>query len=151
MLIEYLYGKILFTLFVVFCAISDFRKRTVNIRLFAAMLILTTAGYVWMGCTGKEILWLRIGLGLLSAAAMWVIAFLTHQQLGYGDALFFTLTALILGCKNILFIGGAMLLGALISAGMLAVRTIKKKSLRNCELPLLPIALPVAVGVMFMV
>ena len=151
MLIEYLYGKIIFVLFVLICAICDLRKRTVNIKLFAAMFALSAGGYIWMACTGKEILWWRLGIGLLSAAVMWAVAFFTHQGLGYGDAMFFTATALVLGCKNILFIIGAMILGALISAVVCAVRLIRNKSIRNCELPLLPIALPVAFGVMLIV
>lgn len=151
MLIEYLYGKILFMIFVSVCAVLDFKKRTVHIYLFIAMFVLTLAGYIWMGFSGKEILWARLGIGLLSAAAMWVIAFVTHQQLGYGDAMFFTATALVLGCKNIILIAGAMLLCAMISVGVCIAGMIKKKSVRDYSLPLLPIALPVAFGVIFVI
>ena len=151
MLIEYLYGKIIFVIFVVICAVSDFKKRMVSIRLFEVMFVLTIAGYIWMLLSGKEILWWRLGIGLLSASVMWMIAILSHQQLGYGDAMFFTLTALILGCKNILFIAGAMLLGAIISVFICVERRFNNKSIRDCNLPLLPIALPVAFGVMFIV
>ncbi|MBQ0145904.1 MAG: prepilin peptidase [Lachnospiraceae bacterium] len=151
MLIDFMYGKMLFAIFVIVCAASDFRKGTVNIRWFIAMFILTIAGYIWMAVTGKEILWGRIGLGLLSAAVMWLIAILTRQQLGYGDAMFFTATALVLGCRNILLIGGAMILGAFISLVVCAVRFFKNRKIRGCTLPLLPIALPVAFGVMFIV
>ncbi|MDO4938896.1 MAG: hypothetical protein Q4E54_02930 [Lachnospiraceae bacterium] len=151
MLIEYVYGKIIFVLFVIVCAISDFRKKTVNVRIFGAMFVFTIAGYIWMIATGKELLWIRIGLGLLSAAAMWITAILSRQQLGYGDAMFFTATGLVLGCRNILLIAGAMLLGAVISLVICVVRHFKNKSIRDCNIPLLPIALPVAFGVMFIV
>lgn len=151
MLIEYLYGKIIFTIFVIVSAFLDIRERTIHVSVFIAMFVFTLAGYIWMGFSGKEILWIRIGIGLLSAAAMWATAFVTHQQLGYGDAVFFTETALVLGCSNILLIAGTMLLSALVSVGVCIAGMFKNKSVRNCSLPLIPIVLPVAFGVMFVV
>ena len=146
MLIEYLYGKITFILFVIVCSVSDIKKKTVDICIFLTMLIFTITGYVWMLVSGEEVLWLRLGIGILSAGVMWLIAYCTKQQLGYGDAMYFTCTALILACKNILLILGTFILSALTSLVLLLICSIqhRSRSLKDTTLPLIPFSLPVA-------
>ena len=150
MLIEYLYGKVIFILFITVCAISDCKKKTIDIRIFITMLALTIAGYIWMAVSGEEILWLRLGAGILSAGIMWLIAHLTKQQLGYGDAMYFTCTALILACKNILLILGTTILAALASLILLLIHSMQMKSLKDTTLPLIPFSVPMAVAVLFL-
>ena len=151
MLIEYLYGKIIFIIFAIACSISDARKKEVDIHIFIIMVILTTAGYVWMLASGEEVLWLRLGIGLLSAGAMWLIAYFTKQQLGYGDAMYFTCTALVLACKNILLILGTIILSALASLVLILIYSMQRRSrsLKDTTLPLIPFSLPIAIGVLF--
>ena len=151
MLIEYLYGKIIFILFAIACSISDVRKKIIDIHIFIIMVILTTAGYVWMLASGEEVLWLRLGIGLLSAGTMWLISCFTKQQLGYGDAMYFTCTALVLACKNILLIPGTFILSALASLILILIYSMQRrsKSLKDTTFPLIPFSLPIAIGVLF--
>ena len=144
MLIEYLYGKIIFILFAAACSASDIKKKTVDIRIYILMAVLITAGYIWMAVSGEEILWLRLAIGLLSAGVMWLIAHFTGQQLGYGDAAYFTCTALILACRNILFILGTLVLIALASLVLVLICFMQRRSLKDTSLPLIPFSLPVA-------
>ena len=151
MLIEYLYGKIIFIIFAVVCSVSDYKKKTVDIHIYIIMLVFTTAGYIWMLASGGEVLWLRLGIGLLSAGAMWLIAYFTKQQLGYGDAMYFTCTALILACKNTLLILGTFILSALASLVLILIYSMQRRSrsLKDTTLPLIPFSLPIAIGVLF--
>lgn len=148
MLVNYLYGKIILGLFMIACAIDDARKKMIDYRIFIAMLLLTLGGYIWMVVTGKEILWLRIGIGVLAGATVWLVGFLTKEQIGYGDAAFFTLTGLVLGCKNVLLLVGTMLLGAVVALVICAAQIVKGKKVKNKSYPLLPIAMPVGMAVM---
>ena len=146
MLIEYLYGKIIFIIFAIACSISDAWKKEVDIHIFITMLISTLAGYVWMLASGEEVLWLRLGIGLLSAGTMWLISYFTEQQLGYGDAMYFTCTALVLACKNILLILGTFILSALASLVLILIYSMQRRSrsLKDTTLPLIPFSLPIA-------
>ena len=146
MLIEYLYGKIIFIIFATVCSLSDAGKKKVDIHFFIIMLGFTFGGYAWMLASGEEVLWLRLGIGLLSAGAMWLISYFTKQQLGYGDAMYFTCTALVLACKNILLILGTFILSALASLVLILIYSMQRRSrkLKDTTLPLIPFSLPIA-------
>jgi len=149
MLIEYIYGKVLLILFVLVCSYVDIKTHKVDTRVFYVTALLAISGYIWMVATGREILYLRIAIGLGGAGIIWLIGYFTKEQIGYGDAAFFTITGLIMGCSNILVIGGSILVAAGIAVVLLAHSAITGKRITNTRIPFLPVAGIAAIAVMF--
>ena len=158
MLIDTLYGKILFLLFVLVCSLEDFRSRHIKEAVFiagavaaAVCLIVAVCDDTFIAQAGpvrSEFL-LRVVNGLVVAAIVWIISLITHQQIGFGDALFFTVTGIFLSCANVLLLCGSMLLASLWSLGAVIAGIIKKKKIKGQELPFIPFTLPVAIAIAF--
>jgi len=151
MLVEYMYGKVLLILFVLICAYVDIKTQKVDTRVFLISSLLGMVGYIWMAATGREILFLRVAIGLGGAGIIWLIGYLTKEQIGYGDAAFFTTTGLIMGCRNILAIGGSIVIAAGIAVTMLAHSMITGRGITNMRIPLLPVAGIAVISVMLFV
>jgi len=150
-LIEYIYGKVVLVIFVLVCAYVDYKSHKVDAGIFFLTALMGIIGYIWMVITGKEILYLRIAIGLGGAGIIWLIAYLTKEQIGYGDAAFFTITGLIMGCRNVLVIGGSIVIAAVVSIVMVTVALITKKGIANTRIPMLPLAGIAAISVMLFV
>ena len=150
MLIDLLYGKIILAAFMLVCAVIDFKRLEIHWAVFAGMMLMIIAGYVWMLMNGYTVLWLRIVNGLVVAAAVWIISFITKQQIGYGDAAYFTITATVLGCVNLLLLAGGLLVCSLIGIIILVCEKLKGRSIKNKRLPFLTIIFPVGIAVMFL-
>ncbi len=149
MLAQYLYGKIILAIFMTLCAVLDLRHMKIDRRVFIAMLLLGLGGYIWMAAAGKEILWVRILIGVGVGVLIGILSLITKGNIGMGDALFFCLTGMVMGCRTVLVFAGSILLCALISLIICAVGLIKGQGIKNKAIPFLPIVWPVGMIILF--
>jgi len=149
MLADYTYGQIILACFMTACAVLDLRQRKIDKWVFIAMLAASVGGYVWMLLTHKDVLWTRILIGVAVGAFLVVLSLITRSSIGMGDAVFFGLVGLVLGCKTVLVFAGSVLLCAGISLIICVINLIKGRGIRNKAIPFLPIVWPVGMAILF--
>ena len=141
MLTDYIYGKILFAVFIIICAVMDYRKHEVEFRVFKAMLAAELLAYIIMAIAGESINYASVISGALTGLGIYVMRLITRGGIGEGDAVFFTLTGLAIGGTANLII----LLLSMMSCGALGVIINLNARRRVKTLPLLPVVCPYAI------
>ncbi len=118
-------------LFLLICSIQDIKEKHLSKKLLAGFGILFFVISFW---TDSISFGNRIWNMLPGIAAM-LIAFLTKEQIGYGDGI----CLLILGNVNSFdFLLGAMLGGLMLMSGYSITLLIRRKGDRKTTLPMLP-------------
>lgn len=69
-------------LFLVLCSVQDIRERKISVK----MLVLSGVLFLALSFLLDEIPWEKRMENILPGAAAFVLAFLTQEQIGYGDA-----------------------------------------------------------------
>jgi len=149
MLADYLYGKIILAIFMTVCAALDLRRMKIDRLVFAVMFLVTVGGYVWMLVAHKDVLWVRISIGMAVGVFLGILSLITKSKIGMGDAIFFGLVGMVLGCKTVLVFAGSILLCAFISLIICAVCLIKGETIKDKYIPFLPIVWPVGMAILF--
>lgn len=150
-----------FLIFLAGAAWQDARKGTIHIRtfwLFGAYGLICRCSLVLcilLGQRGEAAeVWIQV-LGLAAAAAVGIflmfLSRITNEGIGAGDGWFFLVSGVYLGFwKNLLFFTGTLLCALPVCLALWLKAMAEGQDGRTKRIPLLPFALPAAMGVMLL-
>ncbi len=125
---------VLLTFFLIICAYTDIRARVIHVKV---LLPFAAAGLLTAALAGKEAFISGL-LGALAGLFILLISLVTKGAVGEGDGLALMVTGMYLGfLMNLRLLFFALFLSALVSAGAVVFRGLKKDS----ELPFMPFLL----------
>lgn len=137
-------------IFIVFLGISalyDWKERKIPMHLFCIAAVLSFAMLVWKRDREFwDLFWgLEVGVGLL------IVSKAVKGEIGTGDGLFFCISGLLLGLeKNLLLLGGGILVCGLYSIFLLLFGILADISVKKWRLPFLTFLFPIGIGIVFM-
>ena len=149
MMISYLSGKIILILFMIICAISDIRTKSIDIRIFIAMYIVEFIWYMYANAFGihLEIASLMIGASL--GIFLIIISKISRGAIGIGDGMFFIASGIACGSyRSIYMFICTMTLSAICSLFIIMWGIFQKKSMRGKQMPLIPLTIPAYIWMM---
>ncbi len=124
----------LFSIFLLICAVTDLIKRQIYV---AVIIPFFAAGVTLFALEGSISIMEELG-GIALGLVLFLLARVTREKIGYGDALMVMVSGAFLGLfMNIRLIMWAFLLSALVSIMLL----ILKKAGRQTQLPFAPFLL----------
>lgn len=118
-------------LFLGFCSVQDIREK----RLSVKMLFLTGILFLTLSVLFDDISWERRMENMLPAAAAFILAFLTREQIGYGDAACLAVLGSMVSGEDL---WKAILGGLLLLSLWSVILLVNKKAGKETTLPFIP-------------
>ena len=142
-------GKVFLGIFIAVCAISDFRKKSIDMRIFIITAMLEALAYIWMLLADVSINWSCMAIGAAVGMLMLIISGITKGQIGAGDAVFLILTGIAMGgYRNVLLCCSGMLASALFGILMCMIRIFRGKSIRGYDFAFIPLLAPIGMVIL---
>ncbi len=152
-----------FLVFSAAAAWQDLRQHNVNAGLFTAAGIGSVLLRLWQmiiylmengnGGALKSIsaMGFDVALGMAVGGFLLLLSLITKEAVGAGDGCFFLVSGIYLGfSKNLLLLGGGLLLCLPVSLSLFLVGMRKGVNVRNICFPFLPFVFPVGIGVIML-
>ncbi|MDO4295178.1 MAG: prepilin peptidase [bacterium] len=140
-------SQVIFLIFLIIAAIYDGKERSIPLWLLGG-----TAGCAIMAeiLTREKSIW-DMGLGMAVGCLLLLLEKVFQGELGRGDGLFFCVSGFLLGGKrNLLLLGGGILVCGIYSTFLLLFGAIANISVRRWKLPFLPFLLPAGIAVLLL-
>ena len=118
-------------IFLILCSLQDIKEKRISVK----MLVLSGALFLILSLLFDRMPCERRIAGMLPGMSAFVLAFLTGEQIGYGDAACLAVLGTVVSF-DILF--GAMTVGLLILSIYSLVLLIRRKADRRTTLPFVP-------------
>lgn len=126
---------------------QDIRKKEVSIQLlFAGIAIAIVSIGAAIGMNQEENIWLSKGVGMLSGILLVLLSKATKGQIGMGDAIVLTVTGVVFGFWDNLFL---LFYSLVLSAVHAAILLIMKKIHKKQSIAFLPFVAIGTLGVIF--
>ncbi len=118
-------------LFLLICSIQDLKEKQLSVKVLAGFgIIFLISSLIWENITPEQRIW-----NMLPGAAALFLAFLTKEQIGYGDGICLLIAGNLISCNVLL---GAVMSGLILICICSVVLLIEKKADRKTTLPFLP-------------
>lgn len=118
-------------LFLLLCSMQDIKEKKLSVR----MLVLSGVLFLVGSLVFDRIPWERRIVNLLPGMAALVLAFLTGEQVGYGDGVCLIVLGNVVSARSL---SGAILAGLLLTDLCSVVLFVQKKVNRRTTLPFMP-------------
>lgn len=118
-------------IFLILCNIQDIKEK----RLSVKMLVLFGTSFLVLSLLFERQAYDRRMSGLVPGMAAFLLAFLTREQIGYGDAACLAVLGIVIPGDIIL---GAVMGGLILLSVCSVILLIRKKATRKTALPFLP-------------
>lgn len=118
-------------LFLLLCSVQDIKEKKISVK----MLVLSGGLFFTLSLLFDEISWERRMENMLPGMTALVTAFLTREQVGYGDAVCLAVLGSVFSAD---ILWGAILSGLFLLSACSAVLLMRKKAGRNTTLPFIP-------------
>lgn len=118
-------------LFLLLCSVQDIKEKKLSVR----MLVLSGILFLVLSLVFERISWERRIVNLMPGMAALALAFLTREQIGYGDAACLIVLGNVISARSL---SGAILIGLLLTDLCSVVLFVQKKANRRTMLPFMP-------------
>lgn len=118
-------------LFLLLCSVQDIKEKKLSVR----MLVLSGILFLVLSLMFERIPWERRIVNLMPGMTALVLAFLTREQIGYGDAACLIVLGNVISARSL---SGAILMGLLLADLCSVALFVQKKANRRTTLPFVP-------------
>lgn len=118
-------------LFLLLCSVQDIKEKKISVK----MLVLSGGLFLALSLLFDEISWERRMENMLPGVIAFMTAFLTREQVGYGDAVCLVVLGSVVSAD---ILWGAILGGLFLLSACSVVLLMRKKAGRNTTLPFIP-------------
>lgn len=149
MIAEYILGKILVFIFILYYAYEDIKTKSIDIRICIFSYILGILGYIYFRFINYPVDFYSILLGLLPGIGIVILAKLTNQAIGEGDGYFFIGIGLFCGMEiTMIIIVYTFLILTIFSLIYILKLSLSGRSVKGKSIALIPFVIPAGIYVL---